>query len=170
MENKQSNIRALLLSNDEKIVKENIEKLRESGTDNDLVLLAEIYKNIEPNDIKFSISQLFSDVQNQKSTDTIVRLIKTTDDKSVLKMLISSCWQSRLNYIDHFELFIDMLLHEPFEIAFEAFTVIESFEEITTQSRISALVEYVNKNLETCKPENTGLADDLVKIIENYSL
>jgi hypothetical protein len=168
-ENKDQVIRKLLLSANEEIVIKTLNELREKGKDNDLNTLAEVYMASESVEVKKLISQFFCDLQLQSSTDAMVRLIKTITDKPTLKMLAASCWQSRLNYSAFFELFIDLVIHESFEISFEAFTLIESFEETITEDRKKELMAYVNKNIKSCKEENLVFAGDLVKIIENYS-
>jgi len=167
-ENKDQLIRELLLSNNEEAVINTLNELREKGKDNDLNTLAEVYMNTESNEVKKLISQFFCDLQLQTSADAMVRLIKTTTDKPTLKMLVASCWQSRLNYISHFELFIYLVIHESFEISFEAFTLIESYEEKITDQRKKELSTYLKISLKSCNEENLVFATDLVKIIEGY--
>jgi len=167
-ENKKPTIKDQLFSKNNKIVIETIKKLRETGKDNDLNTLIELYVNNNNKEVNQLIYQLFCDLKTQKSTITIANLIKNTTDKQTLKMLVSTCWQSRLNYINSFELFIDLVINEAFEISFEAFTLIENFEEKTTENRKTELTTYVKNNIKKCKDDNLALAVDLVQIIENY--
>lgn len=167
---KSTSRKDLLFSKDEKTVIKTINAIRESGTNNDLVLLAELFEKHDSDEVKKLISGLFCDLKNQASADALVRLCQTTAYKETLKMLVSSCWQSRLNYIDNFELFIDMVIHEGFEISFEAFTLIESFEEKTTETRKSDLVAYVKNNISACKDANLPFALELVTIIEDFKV
>jgi len=169
-EKKKSSNRDLLFSNDEKIVVKTINTLRESGTDSDIVLLLELYEKQESGEVKKLINQFFCDLRNQESTASMIRLLKTSTNKETLKMLASACWQSRLNYIANFELFIDLVIHEEFEISFEAFTLIDNFEEKTTEARKTELIDYVKNSIKKCKEENLPLAMDMVKIIENYKV
>lgn len=166
---KQSN-KELLFSKDADTVRDTISTLRESGSDKDLHILCELYTKTKSENIKKDIYSFFCDLRNQQSTDTVVRLIKTVDDNATLKMLSASTWESRLNYIGHFELFIDLIIHEGFEIAFEAFTLLESFEEKTTDARKESLIKYVKDNIGKCHEENKAFAIELVKIIESYKV
>ncbi|MDA3891250.1 MAG: hypothetical protein PF517_06245 [Salinivirgaceae bacterium] len=169
-ENNKQTKKELLFSKDEKVVIKAIENLRETGNDSDLELLTELYTETKLEKVKKSIYHFFCDLRNQSSADIITRIIKSTSDKDTLKMLTSSTWESRLNYIGYFELFIDLVIYEGFEIAFEAFTLIESFEEKTTEARKETLAAYVKENIEKCKEENLAFAMDLVKIIEDYKV
>jgi len=164
---KQSN-RDLLFSNKQEVVLKTINQLREIGSDTDLELLAELYAKTADNEIKSTVNQLFCDLKNQESSATITRLLKTISDKPTLKMLVSSCWQSRLNFIDSFEIFIDLVFFESFEISFEAFTVVENFEEIISDERKNKLISYAKEKLSKCKDENQVFAMDLIHIIEAY--
>lgn len=167
-EKKRISNKELLFSKDDKIVVKTITELRKKGLDKDLITLIELYNKSNSDEIIKLIYELFCDLRSQSSTETILQLLRSTTDKKTLKMLISSCWQTRLNYIDSFELFIDFIINEKFEISFEAFTLIESFEEKTTKTRKSELISYVQKNIENCKDENLVLASDLTQIIENF--
>ena len=169
-EKKKTSNKDLLFSNDEKVVVKTITNLRESGTDNDLVLLAELYEKNNSDKIKKLIDQFFCDLKNQDSVATIFRLIKSCTHKGTLKMLTSACWQSRLNFIANFELFIDLVIHEDFEISFEAFTLIDNFEEKTTELRKAELINYVKHNIKECKNDNLPLAMDMVKIMDGYKV
>lgn len=169
-EQKKQASKDLLYSSDEKQVLQKIEQLRELGTDSDLITLAEVYTENKSENIKRAIHQFFCDLRNQSSVEVIARIIKTAADKETLKMVVSSTWESRLNYIGYFELFIDLVVHEDFDVAFEAFTLIESFEEKTTEARKQTLIEYAKKKITKCKEGNLSFAVDLVKIIEAYKV
>ena len=158
----------LLFSKDDKIVIKAINNLRKSGQDKDLTLLIELYSKNDSLEIKRLIYQFFCDLRSQSSTTSIIQILRSTTERNTLKMLVSSCWQTRLNYIDSFELFIDFIINNEFEISFEAFTLLESFEEKTTKARKKELISYVNKNIENCKEDNLVLASDLSQILENY--
>lgn len=167
-EQKKNTNKELLFSKDEKQVLATIESLRDKGTDTDLALLADLYSKTNSDEIQKSIYHFFRDLRNQNSVDAVVRIIKTTGDHEVLKMILSSTWESRLNYIGYFELFIDLVINQSFEIAFEAFTLIESFEEKTTEARKETLINYVKNNIGSCSAENIAFASDLEGIIQNY--
>lgn len=167
-EKKKISNRELLFSKDEKKVIKAISDLREKGSGDDLIILIELYEKADSAEIKKLIYQFFCDLRSQSSTDIILQQLRSATDRDTLKMLISSCWQTRLNYIDAFELFIDFVLNEEFDISFEAFTLLENFEDKTTSARKKVLSKYVKNKIDNCKDENLVLASDLSQIIENY--
>lgn len=157
-----------LQSADKNQVLDAIKALRDEGKDSILELLTKIYLNNTDKEIESAIYKIFCDLKNQHSAESIIELIKNPEYRAARKMLVSSCWQSRLNYIIHLETFIDLVITEPFEIAFEAFTVIENLDTRVSEERKNELVAFVDANLDKCLDDNQVLADDLKSIIRQY--
>ena len=57
---------------------------------------------------------------------------------------------------------------EPFEIAFEAFTVVENIECRVSEGRKKELKDFISSKLDVCREGNLVLADDLISIVEQY--
>jgi len=159
--------KVLNLKNDNEVVNA-IKEIRKNGNGKDLNILIDIYQNTKNDDIKKSIYSIFCDLKDQKLTKNIIEILKDTEDKTILKMLVASCWESRLDYLDYFELFINLIMQEDFTIAFDAFTLLENFDNKITESRRVELSKYVKDNIVNCKKDNIVLALDLPKIINNY--
>ena len=143
MEQKSKEEISKLLNNpDNSIVLNTINELRDQGNDNLLEILCQIYIDNEDREIRTSIFQLFCDLKSQKSTEYVMQLIQNANYKVAKQMLISSCWQSRLNYSNFLEIFILMVITESFEISFEAFTVIENLDVPLEEKRKNELIRY----------------------------
>jgi hypothetical protein len=169
MENKQNTeLFKHLQSADKAEVLNAIKALRDGGKDSILELLTKIYLNNTDKEIEVAIYKIFCDLKNQESAATVIELINDTALNKARKMLISSCWQSRLNYILHLETFIDLVLTQPFEIAFEAFTVIENLETRVSANRKNELMAFIDAHMDECLDDNLVLADDLKGIIRQY--
>jgi len=169
MENqKKEDLAQLLDKTDNTSILNAIAILRDEGNDQLLELVIQIYISNSDREVRTAIFQLICDLKNQKSAEFVMAFINNPELASAKQMLVSSCWQSRLNYIQYFELFIQMVFVEPFEIAFEAFTVIENMEDRVSESRKKELINYIDSHLSECRIENQVLADDLVSIIKQY--
>ncbi len=169
MENqKKENLAKLLETKDNTSILNAIAILRDEGNDQLLELLVKIYISNTYREVRTAIFQLICDLKNQKSAEFVVSFINDPELSAAKQMLVSSCWQSRLNYIQYFELFIQMVFVEPFEIAFEAFTVIENMEDRVSELRKKELIHYIDSHLSECRIENQVLADDLAAIIKQY--
>ncbi|MGE4290002.1 MAG: hypothetical protein AB7E36_15060 [Salinivirgaceae bacterium] len=169
MENKQNKILAeQLKSANKELILDTIKSLRHEGNDEVLELLTQMYLNQTNNEISEAIYRFFCDLKNQHSAETVMQLIKNPEYHQAKKMLVSSCWQSRLNYIVYLETFIAMVFNEPFELAFEAFTVVENMEARVSEQRKNELLAFVDANMDNCIDDNLVLADDLKGIIRLY--
>ena len=50
-----------------------------------------------------------------------------------------ACWQNGMDFSAYFEVFTDLVINEEWEIAFEAFTVIENFEQFPPLEEIKPI-------------------------------
>lgn len=145
-----------------------INELREEGSDQVLEILAKYYLSTSDAEVRNAISRFFCDLQNQSSAAVIVELINNQDYQGAKQMLVSSCWQTRINYILYLETFIELVFNEPFEIAFEAFTVIENIDSRVSEGRKNELIAFIESRIDSCRDENLVLADDIAAIVRQY--
>ena len=157
-----------IFSKKDDIVIKAIETIREAGNIKDLENLAKKYSETDSEEIKTLIFNVFADLKIQEAANTVVDLIKSVGDADTVKMLVSSCWQSRLDYADYFETFIDLVISAPFEISFDAFTVLENFENKIQEERKAELIDYVKSNIAKSTDDNKTFATELINIIEKY--
>ncbi|MDE5422185.1 hypothetical protein L3073_08185 [Ancylomarina sp. DW003] len=114
---------------DDKLVLENIEKLRAKGSINDLPAILDYLVAPKNASIEKALYNFIFDIKDPKAVAPVVAAIQNTKYQTIQKKLIEMCWQSSLKFAEHLGLFVDLLIKEDFEIAFEALTVIENMEE-----------------------------------------
>lgn len=157
-----------LKSEDNKVVSDAIKLIREDGDDSFLSAIFSVFDSTDDQQIRQDIYGLFCDIRNQESAKTIVSLINGTDNDDALQMLVSSCWQTRLDYAEYLETFIKLTTVKPFNIAFEAFTVIENIESSFTPERKHELLRFTTGLLTNVSDDNAELAHSIIDVIENY--
>ena len=67
------------------------------------------------------------------------------------KRLLTACWQNGLDFSTFLPVFIDLIIHEDWEIAFEAFTVIDNLEFLPSHEIIKISVGKINECLAFCQ-------------------
>ena len=99
-------------------------------------LLAELFdKSTEPS-IKSNISAFMNDMKEKSLCIEVVTEIKKKYKSETTKMLVSSCWQSGLDYARYASDFALVFERGDYETAIECFSVIESnLPGISKQSR-----------------------------------
>jgi len=157
-----------LKSEDSQVVIDSIKMIREDGDDSFLNAVFELYTFTDDQKVQQEIYGLFCDIRNQESAKTIADLINKTNNDEALQMLVSSCWQTRIDYSDYLEIFIKLTANKPFAIAFEAFTVIENIESSFTTNRKLELLAFTTGLLSDVADDNAELAHSIIDIIENY--
>ncbi len=157
-----------LISKDDSIVIKAIKNIREEGKDELLTDLAKVYISTDSKEIREQIYALFCDLRIQSSLKMIIPMLKNDEYINIKTMLVSACWQTRLDFAEYLEVFIEMVIKEAFELSFEAFTVIENMETKVTPQRKDELVQFTNKLLLETLESNSDLANDILPIIERY--
>jgi len=124
MENKE--IVKIIKSNNNSLIIDTLKKIKEKGNKD---LIPEIYNLlIMSNDKKIQaiITDIFNNLKDQKSVPYLINAINNCSDSIVKNILVSACWKNGLNYSEHYDIFIDLIINSDFELAFEAHTVIDN--------------------------------------------
>lgn len=168
--NKKAGYIKTLKSENEKLVVKAIDDLRKEGENELLYNLISLYQHSDNKNIKDKVAALFCDLKNQESAPYVVDIIEDDSFSESKPMLVSSCWQSRLDYADYLEVFIKLTITAPFLVAFEAFTVIENIESKVTRERKSELIDYTKSLLHNVPEENLSLAGEIPQLIEQFDV
>ncbi len=157
-----------LRSGNGKLIIEAISKVRKRGSITILSEIFELMRITEDNEVKEACINLLNDL---KKKDVIPIILDAINDKNYLairKDLLASCWQSRLDYHEHTEIFIDIAINGDYANALEAITVIEEcigqLEDITK----TAYLEKLNKAIKNTSEEKQALLKELVDMIDRF--
>lgn len=145
-----------------------LEQIREIGVPKLLPALVKVYKTCGDDDVKMSIFKLLSDASQREIVDEMASAIAAETDPNVKQMLVTSCWYSKIDYLPQLELFIDMVFDAPFELAFEAFTVIENRQGSISSERRGELISHIEHRLADDANPNESLTTGLIDIVKNY--
>lgn len=145
-----------------------LEQIREIGVPKLLPALVKVYKTCGDDDVKMSIFKLLSDASQREIVDEMASVIAAETDPNVKQMLVTSCWYSKIDYLPQLELFIDMVFDAPFELAFEAFTVIENRQGSISSERRAELISHIERRFADDANPNESLTAGLIDIVKNY--
>ncbi len=142
-----------LLSSDKKQVLNALAFIKKEGNDSVIEVLAEALIYHEDEKIKNEIRHLFLDIKNKNVVKNILGIIENNRFLSEKKFFISLCWQLPFSFDDYYDNFLKIFYDEDFEIAFEAYTVIDTIinkEEVNypkeiIEKRVDDLKSYLSK-------------------------
>ena len=162
---KSKEILSHLQSTDQEFVLETIEKIRESGNLLIMEALLDLLHDTPSPEIKKSILNLFSELKNEKSVTLLISAITNEKYRDEQNELVACCWQNGLNYNEYLSVFIDLVIHESFLTAFEAFTVIENMFGNIPDEVINQEIIKVENALLNAGEEKAYLLKGLLTII-----
>ena len=116
--------------------------------------------------IRDEIIKILENLKEQDCVPPIIKAIENPDYKDILSILVSSCWKNGLNFNEYIEVLTDVFIQSDFQLAFDAFTVIDNFENIDIQLADTCLLRLEN-SVENIKDDKKSLYFELINVIEN---
>jgi len=151
---------------DDKAILENIEKLRSKGNINDLPAILDYLVAPSNAVVEKALFNFIFDIKDKKAVEPVVAAIQNPKYQGIQHKLIEMCWQSSLNFSTHLGLFVNLLIEGNFEIAFEAFTVIENMEESLEPEMKQKEMSKLKDAISTASEERKGMLHEAFHIIE----
>jgi hypothetical protein len=105
-----------------------IEKVKEKGNKLYIPLLFELLNSSPEFEIETEIKNLLGTIKDKNTVNSFMRAIEDDKFKGIRKTILTACWQNGLDFSTFLPVFIDLVIHEDWETAFEAFTVIDNLE------------------------------------------
>jgi hypothetical protein len=129
-------------------------------------LLTSFYDKTGDGSVRKTIEGFMNDIKDQSVSKEIITEIKKPFKQSTISMLVSSCWQSGLNYSEYSRDLVEVFLRSDYVTALECLTVIEeSVHELSLPKRnefIKIIEEYPLKH----SNEKAGLTHELISILK----
>ncbi len=147
-----------------------IKQIRSSGEPLILPYIFDLMIDNPSKEISDALIELLNELKNKACINEIIYGLQTDKYNSIIKELLTSCWSSGLDYSAHLELFVKIFIKNDFLIAFEAFTVIESFEKQYTADTINSLIADLKNNMNNFSEEKRNLMVELVHLLESKKL
>ncbi len=117
-----------LFSANTEIVISAIEAIKTKGNKLYLPILFDLLNSSPEEEIETEIKNLLGTIKDKESINSFMRAIEDDKYKSIRKSVLIACWQNGLDFSTFLPVFIDLVIKEDWEIAFEAFTVIDNLE------------------------------------------
>lgn len=155
--------KAIEASSDEAIIGL-LAELRETGEDYMLQTIINLLFSSRSEKLKSEVVNFLVDLKNKSSIKTIIEAIRQNIRSKDIHLLVSVCWQSRLDFTPYFDTFTDILEHGDYQTCLEAFTVIENMTENLSENQLNELKAKI-RTIKTKNPETKPLIDELGKLL-----
>lgn len=144
-----------LLSANTEVVLEVIGSLGEKGNKEYLPLLFDILGSAPGEEVKNAVLKLLGTVKDKEAVLVFIEALKDEKYKNIRKEIAASCWQNGLDFSGYMDVFADLAINGNWELAFEAFTVIENFEHFPPEEEFKTIRLKVAGALRTADEKKT---------------
>lgn len=155
-----------LSSKENKVVLDSINQLRQEGKPEDVNHLFDLLLNGPTSEVKASILNFLADLKIQETDKVIIDAINNEKYISIRKNIIEICWEASIDFSKYLSTFVDLLINADFEVAFEAFTVLENITE-----KVPEIIKPVEMNklkdaISVSAPEKKAMIHEAIHIID----
>lgn len=159
---------SILQSGNTSAILSTIKDIRNNGRTTVLPEIFNLLQETEDNEVLGACTELINDLKKEDAVPYLVSAIKDKTLKDIRHHIVSSCWQNGLNYSDHLDLFIDLVIKDDYLVAIEAFTLIENHLMYLDEQRIDYIQEKLSNALNRSTSEKKDLISELLDVIKNY--
>jgi len=122
-----------------------IESVKTKGYKLYIPMLFDLLNSSPEHEIETEIKNLLGTIKDKNTVNSFMRAIEDEKYKGIRKTILTACWQNGLDFSTFLPVFIDLVIHEDWETAFEAFTVIDNFEFLPGAEIINFSITKINE-------------------------
>lgn len=159
---------SILRSGNTAAIIETIDEIREKGTITILPEIFELMLDTEDDEVMEACTSLLNDLKSEHATSFLLSALKNQRYRPIRAALVSSCWQSGLDYHEEVPLFTKFLLREDYATAIEAFTVIENSIGDLSDEEIVQLTSALNTGLHEASDNKKKLIREMIAVVREY--
>jgi len=158
-----------LKSGNSSLILEILKHIESEGNADILKEVIELLHSTNDTIVRDQIVKILENLNEQDCAQVLVHSLEDILYKDIWSLLVSACWKNGLDYSDHVEIFTDIFIKSDFQLAFDAFTVIDNVEEIDVL-KADASVFRLKNSVEEIQDDKKPLYFELIKIIEDKKI
>jgi len=115
--------------------------------------------------VRKTIEGFMNDIKDQSACTEVISEIRKPWKDETISMLVSSCWQSGMDYSDFSTDFANVFIRGDYITAIECLTVIEEASSKLTKVVKNDIMEIVTESSAAFSHEKKSLTDELILIL-----
>ncbi len=141
-----------------------INLLKEKGNKDYLPILFELLVNNPEDEIKKATLALFGTIKDKETIPLFAGALQEDKFRSIRKEILTTCWQNGLDFSSYLELLIDIIVLEEWEVAFEAFTLIENMDHFPPEEEMHQIKLKIASILKTSDSQKAYFLEEIIKL------
>jgi len=139
-----------------------LEAIQKKGNKLYIPILFDLLNSSPEPEIAAEIKNLLGTIKDKEAANSFLRAIEDDKYKSIRKEILTACWQNGLDFSTFLPVFINLIIHEDWEIAFEAFTIIDNLEFLPSAEIIKTAVGKINEALPFANEQNKYFLNEIL--------
>ena len=165
-EKKHKELSEILIKGDPVLISGAIELIREEQAfEGAIGLLTNYYDKTKDLTIRKSIEGFMNDLKDEKVIPEIIKEIRNPWKEDTISMLISSFWQSGLNFSEYLMDFAEVFIKGDYVTAIECLTVIEESVHELTAGQLNGIKKHIEESQLILQDEKKALKGELIAIL-----
>lgn len=158
-------LKASLLSSDKQMVLNALGKIKHDGMPQIIPDIFNLYLTDPEDDIRSEIYSILEGLQNQECTKNVVEALQKNSYGKHTAKLIACCWHSKLDFEPYITVFADFFVLGNYDVAIEAFTVIEESLANSPREISDKCKTYLLERKKEVASEKEPLFNELIKAL-----
>ncbi len=164
---KLKELASALAGKDNDVITDAIKSLRdEEPYEGAIGLLASLYDKTDDHSISRLIEDFFNDIKDHSVRPEIIAEIRKPRKTDTISMLVSSCWQSGLDYSDYLADLAEIYVKRDYATAIECMTAISESAPNSSRNNKDKIISFVRDNPLSYAHEKDNLTHELISILE----
>lgn len=169
-QDKLGRLKAAVKTGNHDLIEHALEEINNNGDNTFIAPMVEYVHQNLPAGIKDNIFGVLNNLKRQDAAELLIELIKNEKDPDIKERLVASCWQNGLNYSKHLPYFVQLVIDHEFQLAFEAFTVIENMYGKIDRDVEMEMIERIEKRLPAADHRKQYLLKGMLDLIPNIPI
>jgi hypothetical protein len=131
-----------------------------------IALLVAFYDQCTDRILLKTIEDFFNDIKDKAVRPEVIAEIRKSWKPGTISMLVSSCWQSGLDYSDYMTDMARTFLKADYATSIECMTVIEESVQNSTRARKDEIITLLMESPLAFMNEKNALVHELIAILE----
>lgn len=159
-----SDLKNKLFSADTNVVLTALNLLKEKGNKEYLPILFELLLSNPEDEIQKEIMKLLGTIKDKDTIPVFVEALQEKKFSAVWKEILTTCWQNGLDFSKDLTIFVDLVIDGEWEVAFEAFTVIENLEHFPAEEELKEIKLRIARALKSANEQKGYFLEEILKM------
>ncbi len=166
-EKKLAELNKMLINGEYNEINDRISMLRaEEPFEGAISLLAHFYDETNDKGLKDIISGFFNDLKERSGRAEVIDSISLVKNPASKAMLVSSCWQSGLDYSEHAVALAEIFMVSDYMTSLECFTVLDTCSQMINTADKSDIISRLEQEISKYEAAKQQLSRELIAVLK----